>query len=76
MSFFTRLRFGFVQIPEARNVSAATNFLRGYALDFSTGGTPDAKYFPQWGEELQKTLDSPPRHRLFLHANGRSAAKI
>lgn len=34
------------------------NYLRGYAFDFYTGGTPDAKYFPSWGEELQRSLDS------------------
>ena len=48
-------------IPRFRNLDKTKlekNFLRGYALDFSTGSTPDAKYFPQWGEELQKTIDS------------------
>lgn len=33
-------------------------YLRGYAFDFYTGGSPDPKYFPAWGEELQKALDS------------------
>ncbi len=27
-------------------------YIRGCAFDFSTGGTPDAKYFPAWGKEL------------------------
>jgi choline dehydrogenase-like flavoprotein len=46
-------------IPRFRNLKTKEkNFIRGYALDFSMGGTPDAKYFGSWGEELQKTLDS------------------
>lgn len=48
-------------IPRFRNLKKGErekNFIRGYALDFSIGGTPDAKYFPSWGDELQKTLDS------------------
>ena len=32
------------------------DYLRGYAVDFGSGGTPDPKYFPAYGEELQKTL--------------------
>jgi choline dehydrogenase-like flavoprotein len=34
------------------------NFIRGYAFDLSTGGTSNARYFPSWGEELQKDLES------------------
>ena len=46
-------------IPRFRNIKTKEkNFIRGYALDFSTGGTPDARYFPGWGEELQKQIDS------------------
>ena len=47
-------------IPRFRNLKKGekNNFLRGYALDFSTGGSPDAKYFGSWGEQLQKDLDS------------------
>jgi choline dehydrogenase-like flavoprotein len=32
------------------------NFLRGYAFDFYSGGTPNAKYFPLYGAALQKEL--------------------
>ena len=32
------------------------DYLRGYAVDFSSGGTPDPKYFPHYGEDLQKAL--------------------
>jgi choline dehydrogenase-like flavoprotein len=46
-------------IPRFRNISTKEkNFIRGYAFDFTTGGTPDARYFPAWGEELQKQLES------------------
>jgi choline dehydrogenase-like flavoprotein len=46
-------------IPRFRNLKTKEkNFIRGYALDFSLGGTPDAKYFGSWGAELQKDLDS------------------
>ncbi len=31
-------------------------FLRGYAYDFGSGGTPHARYFPLYGEALQKQL--------------------
>lgn len=52
---------GAAYIPRFRNLvrgKQEKNFLRGYAFDFSTGNTPDAKFFPAWGEELQKTLES------------------
>jgi len=46
-------------VPRFRNIDTKEkNFIRGYAIDFSTGGTPDAKYFPTWGEELQRSIDS------------------
>ncbi|HMX29140.1 MAG TPA: GMC family oxidoreductase, partial [Blastocatellia bacterium] len=32
------------------------NFLRGYACDVNPGQTPDAKYFPSWGAELDEQL--------------------
>jgi choline dehydrogenase-like flavoprotein len=34
------------------------NYLRGVAFDFHTGSTPDARYFPSWGEQLEKDLAS------------------
>jgi len=46
-------------IPRFRNLATKEkHFIRGYAVDFSTGGTPDAKFFPAWGEELQTSLNS------------------
>lgn len=32
------------------------DFIRGYAFDFSVGGTPDPKYIPAFGAELDKTM--------------------
>jgi choline dehydrogenase-like flavoprotein len=32
------------------------DFIRGYAFDFNLAGTPDAKYVPGYGEELDKKL--------------------
>ncbi len=50
---------GGAYIPRFRNLDKKEkNFIRGYAVDFYTGGTPDARYFPLWGAELQKELDS------------------
>ena len=44
-------------IPRFRNLKPGEKkFLRGYAFDFSSGGTPSAKYFPLYGEELFKAL--------------------
>lgn len=34
------------------------NFLRGYACDINPGGTPDAKYFPMWGRELEEAINN------------------
>ena len=34
------------------------NFLRGYACDVNPGGTPDAKYFPMWGRELEEAINN------------------
>ena len=49
-------------IPRFRNLVKEKpdrpDFIRGYAMDFSTGGTPDAKYFPSYGAALGKDLAS------------------
>jgi choline dehydrogenase-like flavoprotein len=47
-------RFSNLKDPKTKK----KDFLRGYAFDIYTGSTPDAKYFPAWGAELQKQLDS------------------
>ncbi len=46
-------------IPRFRNVKMREkNFLRGYACDVNPGLSPDAKYFPTWGAELEKQVES------------------
>ncbi|MBL8206571.1 MAG: GMC family oxidoreductase, partial [Blastocatellia bacterium] len=46
-------------IPRFRNLKTREkNFLRGYACDVNPGQTPDAKYFPMWGGELEKLVES------------------
>ncbi len=47
-------------VPRFRNLAKdeKRNFLRGYAFDFNLGGTPDPKFFPLYGEELQKAVDA------------------
>jgi choline dehydrogenase-like flavoprotein len=44
-------------IPRFRNLKPGEKkFLRGYAFDFSSGGTPSARYFPLYGDALFKEL--------------------
>ncbi len=44
-------------IPRFRNLARREkNFIRGYAYDFGSGGTPNPRYFPLYGEALQKQL--------------------
>jgi len=46
-------------VPRFRNLATKEkSFIRGYAYDFNTGGTPDARYFPCWGEELARKVES------------------
>lgn len=47
-------------IPRFRNLrkDEKRNFIRGYALPLNTGSSPDPKYFPEYGEALQKKLAS------------------
>ncbi len=44
-------------IPRFTNLKGKNkDYIRGYAVDFGSGGTPDPKYFPAYGEELQKAI--------------------
>ncbi len=52
---------GGAYIPRFRNLdknNQRKDFIRGYAVDFYSGGTPDPKYIPAYGEELEKQLES------------------
>lgn len=45
-------------IPRFRNLKERRkDFLRGYAYDFGSGGTPGPQYFPSYGEKLWKDLE-------------------
>jgi choline dehydrogenase-like flavoprotein len=44
-------------IPQFRNLQTKEkDFIRGYSVDFSSGGTPPSRFIPTYGEELQKQL--------------------
>ena len=44
--------------PRFRNLDTkAKNFIRGYALDFGSGGTPDPAVIPEYGAALESKLD-------------------
>jgi choline dehydrogenase-like flavoprotein len=44
-------------IPRFRNLKPGEKkFLRGYAFDFSSGGTPNPQYFPLYGEALARAM--------------------
>lgn len=44
-------------IPRFRNLSTKeSKFIRGYAYDFGSGGTPAAQYLPLYGDDLKKEL--------------------
>ena len=50
------------------------DFLRGYAFDFYTGGTPDAEVLPGLGRGAQKEAGRLPRLSVLDHA--RSSSKM
>lgn len=44
-------------IPQFRNLQTREkDFIRGYAVDFSSGGTPPSRFIPAYGEELQQQM--------------------
>jgi choline dehydrogenase-like flavoprotein len=44
-------------IPQFRNLQTREkDFIRGYAVDFSSGGTPPSRFIPAYGAELQKQM--------------------
>ena len=47
-------------IPRFRNLKRGEkhNFIRGYSLTVSSGEEPDPKFFADYGEELEKKMDS------------------
>ena len=64
-------------IPRFRNLQTKEkDFLRGYAFDFTAGGTPDAKFFPLYGKALDERGRSASRHRILGNLHGRGAAAL
>jgi choline dehydrogenase-like flavoprotein len=62
---------GGAYVPRFRNLDKrSTKFLRGYAADFGSGGSIDAKYLPLYGEALQKELASTERASFSLTTMG------
>ena len=46
-------------VPRFRNIdSRHPDFIRGYAYDWGTGGTPSAAHIPAYGAELEQALES------------------
>jgi len=44
-------------VPQFRNLQTREkDFIRGYAVDFSSGGTPPSRFIPAYGEELQRQM--------------------
>ena len=44
-------------VPQFRNLQTREkDFIRGYAIDFSSGGTPPSRFIPAYGEELQRQM--------------------
>jgi len=47
-------------VPRFQNLEGQPKkpYLRGYAFDFYIGGTPDARYFPGWGDDVTTAMES------------------
>ncbi|HEX6545555.1 MAG TPA: GMC family oxidoreductase [Bryobacteraceae bacterium] len=58
-------------IPRFRNLATKEkNFIRGYAFDFGSGGTPDASCFPLYGEALLRELSASEGARFSMTTMG------
>ncbi len=55
----TNLMGGSGYIPRCVNLDTKKkDYIRGFSVDFGSGVTPNAKYFPLYGEALQKAIAS------------------
>jgi choline dehydrogenase-like flavoprotein len=44
-------------LPQFRNLQTREkDFIRGYSVDFSSGGTPPSRFIPAYGEALQRQM--------------------
>ena len=58
-------------IPRFRNINAKEkNFIRGYAVDFSSGGTPPTRYLPGYGGALQNEVSALRNARFTMTTMG------
>jgi choline dehydrogenase-like flavoprotein len=58
-------------IPQFRNLhSKEPSFIRGYAVDFSSGGTPPTRFLPGYGQELQNQLSELNNARFTMTVMG------
>ena len=58
-------------IPQFRNLKTREkDFIRGYSVDFSSGGTPPTRYIPAYGEALQKQLAELSNARFTMTTMG------
>jgi choline dehydrogenase-like flavoprotein len=58
-------------IPQFRNIKTREkDFIRGYSVDFGSGGTPPSRYLPHYGEALQKELEALKDTRFTMTAMG------
>lgn len=58
-------------IPRFRNINTKEkNFIRGYAVDFSSGDTPPTRYLPGYGEALQNELSALSNARFTMTTMG------
>ncbi|MGI8745798.1 MAG: GMC oxidoreductase, partial [Bryobacteraceae bacterium] len=64
-------------IPRFRNLDTREKkFIRGYAHDFGSGGTPPAKYIPQYGEALLKELGELSNTEFSMTTMGESLPRF
>ena len=58
-------------IPQFRNLhTREKDFIRGYSVDFDSGGTPPTRFIPAYGEALQKQLAELHNARFSMTAMG------
>lgn len=58
-------------IPQFRNIKTREkDFIRGYSVDFGSGGAPPARYLPYYGEALQKEVEALSNARFSMTAMG------
>jgi choline dehydrogenase-like flavoprotein len=58
-------------IPQFRNLKAREkDFIRGYAVDFSSGGAPPTRYLPCYGKALHEEMKALENSRFTMTAMG------